>query len=75
MQHEDETEAVENTEVPVDQEDNLSWWDYLKRLWEIFINFIKNHPVISISIGLVILIFALILILHRLSKKKKEEKK
>ena len=75
MQHEEETEAVENTEVPVDQEDNLSWWDYLKRLWEIFINFIKNHPVISISIGLIILIFAFILILHRLSKKQEEEKK
>lgn len=37
--------------------------------------FIKNHPVISISIGLIILIFAFILILHRLSKKQEEEKK
>jgi hypothetical protein len=74
MQHEEETEAVESAEVPVDQEDNLSWWDYLKKLWEIFINFVKNHPVISISIGLIILIFAFALILHRLSKKEEEKK-
>lgn len=74
--HEDSTiEQTEEPVDPIDQEKNLSWWEFLKRLGDMIINFIRNHPVISISIGLVILIFALILILHRLSKKKKEEKK
>lgn len=74
--HEDSTiEQTEEPVDPIDQEKNLSWWEFLKRLGDMIINFIRNHPVISISIGLVILIFALILILHRLSKKKKRRKK
>lgn len=74
--HEDSTiEQTEEPVDPIDQEKNLRWWEFLKRLGDMIINFIRNHPAISISIGLVILIFALILILHRLSKKKKEEKK
>ena len=73
--HEDSTiEQTEEPVDPIDQEKNLRWWEFLKRLGDMIINFIRNHPAISISIGLVILIFALILILHRLSKKKKEEK-
>ena len=74
--HEDSTiEQTEEPVDPIDQEKNLRWWEFLKRLGDMIINFIRNHPVISISIGLVILIFALILIMNRLSKKKKEEKK
>jgi len=50
-------------------------WDYLKDLLDFILNFIKNHPVISVSIGLVIIIASMILIFDHLSKKNKKEDK
>ena len=49
--------------------------DYLKDLFDFILDFIKNHPVISVSIGLVIIIASMILIFDHLSKKNKKEDK
>jgi hypothetical protein len=49
----------------------MGLWDYLKGLLDFILNFIKNHPVLSVSIGLAIVIISMILILDHLSKKNK----
>ncbi|WP_187433265.1 hypothetical protein, partial [Serratia marcescens] len=53
----------------------MGLWDYLKKLLDRILNFIKNHPVLSLSIGLAIVVIAMILILDHLSKKNKKEEK
>ena len=50
-------------------ENTKSWWDWIRRFWD----FIRNHPILSISIGLAIIVFAIVIILYILTKEKKDK--
>lgn len=67
-------EKHEEMEADESGQDKKGFWDYLKEILDFILNFIKNHPFVSLSIWLVIVIFSIVLILHKLAKKNKKRK-
>jgi len=53
-------------------EGKIGLWDYLKNLLDFISDLIRNHPILSISIGLLIVILAVVLILDKLASKKRK---
>lgn len=54
-------------------EGKMGIWDFLKNLFNFIFNLIKNHPALSISIGLGIVILAAVLIIDKLASKQRKE--
>lgn len=54
-------------------EGKIGLWDYLKNLLDFIIGLIRNHPILSISIGILIVIFAVVLIIDELAKKQSKK--
>lgn len=75
LQSQEQAEIVPDELPEEPPEKKRGIWDYIKELLAKILDFIRNHPVLCLSIGLLIIIFMVILILHKLSKKQKEMEK